>query len=369
VRRVLDRYIFREVVTNWAVVTGVLLVILLTNQLARVLERAAENRYPQEIVLELIWLGALQNLSVIIPVGLLLGVVLAFGRLYHDSEMAAALACGAGPSRIYGPVVALALVLSGSVAWLTLELAPEATARALTLRNLAVQSGRFAAIAPGKFRTFGGDSAVVFAGGVDADGNLTQIFVERMRGPIVEVALADRARHTVSADGMTHTITLFDGERFEGMPGSPKFRIVRFAEHIVPVQVPPLDDAVESLDAAPTSVLIQASDPDALAKVHWRLAMPIMCLVLPIVAVPLSRLRPRQGRFARVWLAVLVYFVYTNLISAGEVWVARGAIPQQLGLWWVHVAVAFFGLLVMVVPPWIVRLRHRDPPTYGQAPA
>jgi lipopolysaccharide export system permease protein len=369
VRRVLDRYILREVVTNWAVVTGVLLVILLTNQLARTLERAAENRYPQDIVFELIWLGTLQNLSVIIPVGLLLGVVLAFGRLYHDSEMAAALACGIGRSRIYGPVVALAVVLSGFVAWLTLELAPEATARALTLRNLAVQSGRFSAIAPGKFRTFGGDSAVVFAGGMDGDGNLTEIFVERMRGPMVEVALADRARHTVSADGMTHTITLYDGERFEGVPGSPKFRIVRFAEHIVPVQVPRLTDSVESFDAAPSSVLLRSSDLEARAKVHWRLAMPIMCLVLPIVAVPLARLRPRQGRFARVWLAVLVYFVYTNLISAGEVWLGRGVLPEQLGLWWVHLAVAFFGLLVMVVPPWIVRVRHRDAPGYQEAPA
>jgi lipopolysaccharide export system permease protein len=334
-----------------------------------VLERAAENRYPQDIVLELIWLGALQNLSVIIPVGLLLGVVLAFGRLYHDSEMAATLACGAGPSRIYGPVVALALVLAGSVAWLTLELAPAATARALALRTLAVQSGRFSAIAPGKFRTFGGDSAVVFAGGVDAEGNLTDIFVERMRGQIVEVALADRARHSVSADGMTHTITLYDGERFEGMPGSPKFRIVRFAEHVVPVQVPPLGETAESLDATPTSQHLRSPDPEARAKLHWRLAMPIMCLVLPIIAVPLSRLRPRQGRFARVWLAVLVYFVYTNLIAAGEVWLARGVVPEPAGLWWVHVSMALFGVLVMVVPTGFVRLRHRDPPSFREAAA
>ncbi|HKZ73751.1 MAG TPA: LptF/LptG family permease, partial [Steroidobacteraceae bacterium] len=272
--RILDRYILREVFANWAVVTSVLLVILLTNQLARVLERAAENRYPQDVVLELIWLGALQNLSVIIPVGMLLGVVLAFGRLYHDSEMAAAFACGVGPSRVYGPVAVLALVLAAILAWLTLDLAPAATARALSLRNEALQSGRFSAIAPGKFRTFGGESAVVFAGGVDADGMLTQIFVERTRGLEIEVALADRARHAVSADGMTHTITLYDGERFEGTPGSPQFRIVRFAEHVVPVKVPPLEDAIASLDAAPTEELLRSRDRERRAKLHRRLAMP-----------------------------------------------------------------------------------------------
>src|SRR5207248_10706004 len=66
--------------------------------------RSAASQYPEGVVLELIGLGALQNLSILVPVGLLLGVVLAFGRLYHDSEMAAALACGAGPANIYLPV-------------------------------------------------------------------------------------------------------------------------------------------------------------------------------------------------------------------------------------------------------------------------
>jgi len=82
----LGRYVLHEVVTAWLVVTGVLLVILLANQVVGVLERAAANQYPQGVVLELIGLGALQNLSLLLPVGLLLGVVLAFGRLYHSSD-------------------------------------------------------------------------------------------------------------------------------------------------------------------------------------------------------------------------------------------------------------------------------------------
>src|SRR5216110_1210973 len=82
----LGRYVLREVVTAWLLVTGVLLVILLVNQMVGVLERAAASQYPEGVVLELIGLGALQNLSILLPVGLLLGVVLAFGRLYHDSD-------------------------------------------------------------------------------------------------------------------------------------------------------------------------------------------------------------------------------------------------------------------------------------------
>jgi lipopolysaccharide export system permease protein len=58
--RILDRYVLREVVVSWLSVSGVLLTIMLTNQVARVLERAADSQYPRGVVLELILLGAVQ---------------------------------------------------------------------------------------------------------------------------------------------------------------------------------------------------------------------------------------------------------------------------------------------------------------------
>jgi lipopolysaccharide export system permease protein len=356
---ILGRYILREVLTAWLVVTGVLLVILLANQVVGVLERAAANQYPQSVVLQLIGLGALQNLSVLLPVGLLLGVVLAFGRLYHDSEMAAAFACGAGPANVYAPVALLAVLVTGGLAWLTLVLAPDATARAMSLRSEALRAGQFAPIASGKFRSFSGGNAVVYAQDVNRDGTLANVFVERNRGSLVEVALANRARHAVSADGMTHILTLYDGERFEGVPGSPEFRIERFAEQIVPVQVPAVADVAPPLEAQPTVSLLASAKPADQAELHWRLAMPLMCVVLALVAVPLARLRPRQGRYARVWLAVLIYLLYSNLISVGKVWIARGTVPQWLGLWWTHVAVVLLALLVITGPGIVNRVRYR----------
>jgi lipopolysaccharide export system permease protein len=311
------------------------------------------------VILELIGLGALQNLSVIMPIGLLLGIVLAFGRLYHDSEIAAALACGVGPAVLYRPIVLLTLAVTLAIAWLTLDIAPGAIQRSLELRGAALQAGQFAPIAPGRFRTFGGGDAVVYAEKVNEDGTLANVFVERDREGRVEVALAKSARHAVSPDGLTHTITLYDGERFEGTPGSPRFRIVKFGQHFVPVQVPKLTDSVTSLEAIPTYALLESPDPEYHAEFHWRVALPTMCIVLTIIALPLSRLRPREGRFARVWLAVLIYFVYSTLVSAAKSWLARGTVPEFLGLWWVHIAVLLLAFVVLLGPPAIARLRYR----------
>jgi lipopolysaccharide export system permease protein len=359
VRNILGRYVLREVVTAWLVVTSVLLIILLANQVAGVLERAAVNQYPKGVVLELITLGALQNLSLLVPFGLLLGVVFAFGRLYHDSEMAAALACGIPPGRIYVPVGLLALLVAAGLAWITLGLAPQATARALSLRNAAVRAGQFAPLAAGKFRSFGGGNAVVYAQNVNKDGTLGDVFVERNRGPVVEVALARRARLSVSPDGATHTLTLYDGERYEGQPGSFEFRIVHFAEHTVPVQVPVVSDVERNLEAQPSRALWEAKKLDKRAELHWRVAMPVSCIVLTLLAVPLSRLRPRQGRYARIWLAVVIYFLYQNLINIGKVWISRGRFPEMVGLWWTHAAVVLLALVVIYGPSMANRIRYR----------
>ena len=357
--KILGRYVLREVVTAWLAVTGVLLIILLANEVVGVLERAAANQYPQSVVLELIGLGALQYLSILLPVGLLLGVVLAFGRLYHDSEMAAALACGVRPGIIYAPVMLLAVVVAAALAWLTLVLAPDAIARALDLRNAALRAGQFAPITAGKFRIFARANAVVYAEEVAADGTMGNVFVERNSGPEVEVVLAQRARHTVTSDGLTHVLTLYDGERFEGVPGSAEFRIVRFAEHVVPVQVPPIMDAIRDVEARPTESLLNSHDRGERAELHWRLSAPIMCLVLALLAVPLARLKPRQGRYARVWIAVLVFFLYYNLAAAGKTWIARGTIPEAAGLWWTHVIVVLFALIIIASPGLAQRLRYR----------
>jgi lipopolysaccharide export system permease protein len=357
--KILGRYILREVATSWLVVMGVLLIILLANQVAAVLERAAASQFPHGVVLELIYLGLLQYLSFLVPIGLLLGIVLALGRLYHDSELTAALACGVRPATLYGGVIALGVVLAAGLAAITLFVAPGATAQALTLRNAAVRAGQFAPLQPGTFRAFGGGSAVVYAEKVDPDGTLHDVFVERNQGPKVEVDVARSALHTVSPDGATQAITLLDGESLEGVPGSAQFRIMHWSENFVPFRVPPAKSVVTDLDAQPTAALLASRDPKRQAELQWRISMPLMCIVLTLLAVPLSRLRPRQGRYARVWLAAVIWLIYSNLLTAGQAWIGRGTIPAALGLWWVHAAVIALALAVIFAPRLAQRLRYR----------
>jgi lipopolysaccharide export system permease protein len=357
--RILDRYILREVAVSWLSVSGVLLAIMLTNQVARVLERAADSQYPRGVVLELILLGALQNLALVIPIALMLGIVLALGRLYHDSEMTAAQACGVGSRPVFLPVLGFTAVLTAILAVLCLQVTPAAAARMLDLQREALRAGQFAPITSGKFSTFGGGSTVVYAQSADEDGTLRRVFVQRTRGNKLEIALAQRATHAYSEGGDLQVITLYDGERYEGIAGERKFRIVRFAENAIPVRIPPLSGGTLKMDGVPTSALLASSDPAQRAELHWRLALPIMGVIMALIAVPLARLRPRQGRYARIGFAIFVFFLYIELAIAGKAWLERGVIPEWLGLWWVHVSVAAFGAALIYVPRWIGSARYR----------
>ncbi len=345
-----QRYVLREVVQTWLAVTGVLVAILISNQLSRVLGQAAGNAYGRHMVFDLIALGAIMNLSVIVPVGLLLSIVLALGRLYHDSEMAALQACGFAPARLLVPLLCFAVLIAVGLAWLSFFQVPQADQEAQLLRQAAVKEARFGQFDAGRFRSFvsGGGDAVFYAERVDEQGLLHNVFVRRESAGRIELALADTATYSKAAPNGMRFVTLFNGRRYEGVPGRSDFRVIEFREHGIPIAAP-ADSIVitQDPDTKPSRELIGSTVPSDIAQLQFRASSPIMALVLTLVAVPLSRLRPRQGRYARVGFAIIVYFVYSNLLSASKVWVEKGNISPSIGVWWVHVAILALGLYLV----------------------
>lgn len=356
--RTVDRYILREVGLSWLAVTGVLLAILVSNQLAQVLGQAAERGYPREVIFGLIGLMSIQNGTYVIPVGLLIGIVLALGRLYHESEMAALRACGVGPGRLLRPVGLLALLVTVLLGWLALEAAPRSFGRAQQIQQEALKVAEFGMLEPGKFHTFAHGSAVFYAESADPDGTLRRVFLERRTVDRVEIVLADRARHLIEEDGALHVLVLNDGERYEGTPGLAEMRRVRFAEHGIPVRVGASAAGPARVETRPTLDLLGDGDLAAQAEFQRRMSLPLMALILAVLAVPLAELRPRQGRYARIGLVILVYFVYANLLSAAQTWIEKGWVAPALGVWWTHALVLLLALWLwwrQAPPAWALR--------------
>jgi lipopolysaccharide export system permease protein len=343
-----QRYVLREVVQTWLAVTGVLVAILVSNQLSRVLGQAADNQYGRGVVFDLIALGTVMYLSVIVPVGLLLAMVLTLGRMYHDSEMAALQACGFGPSRLLAPLFCFAAVIAVGLGWLAFEQVPRADSQVQLLRQSALKEAEFGQLDAGRFRAFSGGDAVFYAERVDQEGVLHNVFVQRENAGRIEVALAETATYSKASSDSMHLVTLFNGRRYEGVPGQDDFRVIEFREHGIPISTPQDIRSSSDPDTKPTRLLWGSSDPSDIAQLQFRASTPLMALVLTLVAVPLSKLRPRQGRYTQVGFAIVVYYIYSNLLSASKIWVEKGDLPPAIGVWWVHAAALALGLYLVM---------------------
>jgi lipopolysaccharide export system permease protein len=337
---------------------------------------------------------------VIVPIGFFLAIVLALGRLYHESEMAALQACGVGPAGLFRPITALGLLIVVLLAWLAFFAIPQASARAQAIRTEAMRDAQFGALEPGRFRPLAGGTVVFYAERVDANGILhnVNVFVDR---PPTEKSHDKAAEPADTASGATatnapepsapasgsdastidktakadaasnlevwvasraeqrgvgqpeQTFVLYDGYRYEGTPGSGEFRIIRFSEGGIPIPLGSVTDAALKAAMKPTAELLASSKRDDIAELHWRIATPVSAIVLMLIAVPLSRLRPRQGRFGKIGIAILVYFLYSRLMVSGKTWIETSAAPSWSGLWWVHGVALIFAvwLLLRDSPP------------------
>ncbi len=347
--RILDRYIFREIAQSWLAVTMVLLAILLTNQFARVLGDVAKGKLPKDAIFQIIGLTGLQYLTILVPIGLFLSIMLALGRLYRDSEMPAMMACRVGPIDIYRPLSWLLIPLTLAVGWLTMEVAPMALTEIERVGVEARRQADLASIEPGRFTSDSRAGTVVYAENVVGNGIIEKVFLQRQTDTGIEVVIAERGEQVESDDPNTRFFVLHDGRRYEGVPGTADFRVMEFAEHGIPYRLPDIEDPELEPRAMHTADLLASGGTVEQAELHWRIGIPLATLILAVLAVPLSRSQPRQGRYGRLAIGLLVFIIYFNLLSAGKAWLEQEVVPIWIGLWWAHglmLAVAL-GLLGM----------------------
>jgi lipopolysaccharide export system permease protein len=348
--RILDRYIFREIAQSWLAVTLVLLFILLTNQFARVLGDVAKDKLPKDAIFQIIGLTGLQYLTILVPIGLFLSIMLALGRLYRDSEMPAMMACRFGPADVYRPLSWLLLPLALGVGWLAMEVGPKALTEIERIGMEARRQADLASIEPGRFLVSSREGAVVYAEEVLGPGLVEKVFLQRQsEDGGVEVVIAARGEQRDSDDPNMRFFVLHNGRRYEGIPGTSEFRVMEFAEHGIPYRLPNVEEPALKPRAMSTASLVISDRPEEIAELHWRISIPVATMILAILAVPLSRSQPRQGRYGRLAVGLLVFIIYFNLMSAGKTWIEHEDVPAYVGLWWVHGLMLCFGLGLLAV--------------------
>jgi lipopolysaccharide export system permease protein len=346
--RIVDRYLVRETLLTWAAVTAILMLILLSNRFALLLGDAASGLLPRDTVFELLGLASVSYFIVVIPVALFLGVMLALGRLYRDSEMTTLMACGVSPLQIYRPLIAIAAMLAIILAVLSLVVAPWAVRLTTIIKTYGQHNAQVGSFESGRFKVDQNGRGVLYAAGVNRNGHeLQNVFIEGPNGERQDVISADSGTRNVSDESGAGTLVLHDGYRYDGIPGHADFRIVKFAENGIRISPSEPNLGPEGYAAMPTHLLLKDPEIAAASEFQWRLSVPMSALLLTLLAVPLARTSPRQGRYGKLFAAILTYAIYSNMVGIARVWLEKQIVPKGIGIWWVPVLLLLATLLML----------------------
>jgi lipopolysaccharide export system permease protein len=353
--RTIDRYIFAELLRSFVASFVILVMVSMGGLLADLLGRIARGKVPAALLLSQLGLRSLDALPLLLPLALFLGLLLAIGRLYRDSEMAVLASVGRGPRSLLRPLLWLALPVVLLVGTISLWASPLALETSRRMIDEANRSLLVAGLEPGRFIELPGRHSVIYLGGMSADGSTFQrLFVHSQRDDRVDVVTARAGELFSESLGAERYLLLEDGFRVEGVPGQDDYRMMRFARN--EIRVPDSEEAAVGTEPErrDSLTLLRRGGVEDLAELHWRLGSPLAALLLALLAVPLARTPPRAARYGVLLLGVLAYVVYQNLMVLGRAWLADGSLPAAAGLWWLHLP-----LLLLIV--WLLRRDGRPP--------
>jgi len=198
-------------------------------------------------------------------------------------------------------------------------------------------------IAPGMFAESSAGQRVYYVESLNPlTGIVRNIFMQSRIDGQLGLVVAKEGNHTQLPDGSRYLV-FKEGRRYEGIPGQLDYRIVQFERYWMRLDPVAVSGKETGVRQAPFTKLIDEGSPQARAELLWRLGVPFSALVLAVMAIPLSFVNTRARRSYGLLIALLLYFVYNNLLSLSQAWVAQGKLNPWVGMLSSHL------LMVLVV--------------------
>lgn len=223
--RIIDRYLARELLVSFVAATAILLLVSVGGTVADLLNKIARGRIPAELLFSLIGLRTIDALTVLAPLAVFIGVQLAYGRLYRESEMAVFQASGLAVTGLLRPLMLFAIPLTIAIAIVSFWLAPAAVRKSQTLLLEANRSLIIAGLEPGRFVELPNNDGVMYVESMNEDGTkFKKMFVASERAeapaaPLDPVGTKDAAgkASTKTASTDTATATVSGGSNAAGV--------------------------------------------------------------------------------------------------------------------------------------------------------
>ena len=341
---IFQRSLTREFTAVGSSVVAVLVAIMVVQAFVTQLKRAASGSIEPEAVIALLGFLLVAYLPVILALALFVSVLLTLSRSYRDSEMPVWFSSGLSITAWISPVLRFGLPIVLVIAGLSLFLTPWALSQSAEYERILKSRDEISRLSPGTFIEARSANQMYFIDKTaDNSEYASNVFMHYNENGRVGVVVAEKGFSEIDANG-DRVLVLLNGRRYEGTPSALDFRIVDFQRMTKRIDVKEIVADTPRSKQRSTMALINEPTPERIAELHWRIALPVAAVILALMAIPLSFVNPRSGTSGNLVLAVLIFFLYYNLLNFFQAWTVSGAVPMWLGLLPVHLLM--IGILV-----------------------
>jgi len=343
----INRYLNREILTPLATICVILVIIFAGYSVTRYLPDAANGLMTGKTVLALVFLKILIALEVLIPITLFFSVITVLGRMHAESEIIAMEACGLNERTLLLAALRLSLLIAVLVAGLSLYARPWAYEKSYWLKADAKANFDFSRLKPGSFHEIGESNLVVFLEKLDTKRKRAKgVFIQQQNVTKRKITRAKEAWQEVDRESGRKVIVLRDGYHYELAEDGSKTKYFRFQKFLLPLVPKEIVSIGYRRKAASTMSLAASSDPADKAEFQWRISTGFSSVLLGLLAVPLCRTAPRQGKHSKTFLAVVVFATYYNMTVVAKTWMEQEVVGSFPGIWWPHV---LFAILLVIL--------------------
>lgn len=378
---ILRRYLIKEVATTTALVLGFLVVMLLGGRLIRYFGMAAEGGLDVGVLFTLIGYNLPYFLELIFPLSFFIGLMLVFGRLYADHEMAVMNASGISRGKVARLILPLVIVAFVVQCFITMAGKPWGVAKATNIWQEQSVLEVFDFITPKKFVSSGDYHLYVGEIGENREYLKDVIVIQMPKGQTPESmndianqnedaakkaeALAQslpsefvRAKDTLiyaksatqveSDDGVVR-LDLHQGRRYEVDAASKQYSQIGFERYRISLAAGKTNDLkpmkIEGWTSSELLANLNKTTPNpSSSEIHaelgYRLSLPWLIVIAAMLAPPLAQVRPRQGRWLKLIPAIFIFVANVLILISLKESIAKG----KVGDWAYPVAVVLLVL-------------------------